>query len=46
MSGMINLARSSDDALPVRVTLQGLCELAEEEDAHLNSVELQLAVLC
>lgn len=43
---MINLARSSDDALPVRVTLQGLRELAEEEDAHLNSVELQLAVVC
>ena len=34
-----------DDTLSVGVTLQGLCELAEQEDTHLNSIQLLFPVL-
>lgn len=42
---MAYLDRSRNNALSVGVALKGLCELAEHEDAHLDCVELWLAVL-
>lgn len=40
------LARCHDEALPIRVTFETLCDFAEQEDAHFHSIEILFSLRC